>query len=86
VTQVNLYEAKTQLSRLVERAAGGEEIVIAKGGRPLARLVPLARRTAPRELGFLAGQVRIAPDFDAPLPADLAAAFGLPVPGDVSAR
>ena len=74
--QINLYEAKTQLSRLVDRAAGGEEIIIAKGGRPLARLVPLARRTAPREFGFLAGQVRITPDFDAPLPDELAAAFG----------
>jgi prevent-host-death family protein len=44
---VNLYEAKTKLSQLVERAAAGEEIVIAKAGRPLARLVPLATRTAP---------------------------------------
>jgi prevent-host-death family protein len=76
VTQVNLYDAKTQLSRLVDRAAAGEEIVIAKGGRPLARLVPLATRTAPRESGFLAGQVRVSPDFDAPLPDELAAAFG----------
>lgn len=76
MTQVNLYEAKTQLSRLVDRAAGGEEIIIAKGGRPLARLVPLARRTTPREFGFLAGQVQIAPDFDAPLPNELAVAFG----------
>lgn len=72
---VNLYEAKTQLSRLVERAAAGEEIVIAKAGRPLARLVPMASRTAPRTLGLLAGKVRIGPDFDAPLPDDLAAAF-----------
>ena len=76
MAQVNLYEAKTQLSRLVDRAASGEEIVIAKGGRPLARLVPLARRTAPREVGFLAGQVRVGPDFDAPLPDELATAFG----------
>ncbi len=82
VTQVNLYDAKTQLSRLVERAAAGEEIVIAKGGRPLARLVPLARRTAPRELGFLAGRVHVGADFDAPLPDDLAAAFGLTPQGD----
>ncbi len=72
---VNLYEAKTNLSRLVERAAAGEEIVIAKAGRPLARLVPMAVRTAPRTLGLLAGAVRIGPDFDAPLPADLAAVF-----------
>jgi prevent-host-death family protein len=76
VTQVNLYEAKTQLSRLVERAAAGEEIVIAKGGRPLARLVPLATRVAPRQLGLLAGQVWVGPDFDDPLPDDIAEAFG----------
>jgi prevent-host-death family protein len=76
VTQVNLYEAKSQLSRLVDRAAAGEEIVIAKGGRPLARLVPLAARTAPREFGFLAGQVRVGADFDDPLPDEIADAFG----------
>jgi prevent-host-death family protein len=75
VTQVNLYDAKTQLSRLVERAAAGEEIVIAKGGRPLARLVPLATRTKPREFGFLAGRVWVGPDFDAPLPEDMQRAF-----------
>ena len=71
----NIYEAKTQLSRLVERAAAGEEIVIAKAGRPLARLVPLAHRTGPRPLGLLAGQVVIGDDFDDPLPEDMAAAF-----------
>lgn len=75
MTQVNLYEAKTQLSRLVDRAAAGEEIVIAKGGRPLARLVPLAVRTRPRELGFLGDEVWVGPDFDAPLPDDLQRAF-----------
>jgi prevent-host-death family protein len=72
---VNLYDAKTNLSNLVERAARGEEIVIAKAGRPLARLVPLAKRTAPRELGFLAGQVVVGPDFDDPLPDEIQAAF-----------
>ena len=72
---VNLYKAKTNLSRFVERAARGEEIVIAKAGRPLARLVPLARGTAPRPLGLLAGQVTIGPDFDAPLPDDIQTAF-----------
>ena len=86
MTQVNLYDAKTQLSRLVERAAAGEEIVIAKGGRPLARLVPLARRTAPRELGFLTGKIHLGPDFDAPLPEDLAAAFGMLEPEDDGGR
>ena len=68
---VNLHEAKTNFSRLVERAARGEEIVIAKAGRPLACLVPLARRTTPRPLGLLAGQVTIGPDFDEPLPDDI---------------
>ncbi len=72
---VNLYDAKTNLSSLVERAARGEEIVIAKAGRPLARLVPLARRTTPRPLGLLAGQVTVGEDFDDPLPDDMAAAF-----------
>ena len=72
---VNLYEAKTNLSQLVERAARGEEIVIAKAGRPLARLVPLAKRTAPRPLGLLAGEVELGPDFDDPLPDTLKRAF-----------
>lgn len=72
---VNLYDAKTHLSQLVERAAAGEEIIIAKAGRPMARLVPLARRTAPRILGTLRDQVRIGDDFDAPLPEDIQAAF-----------
>ena len=73
----NLYDAKTRLSELVDRAAAGEEIVIAKGGRPLARLVPLATRTQPRTLGLLAGEVWVGPDFDAPLPDDLAEGFGM---------
>ncbi|MGD0103093.1 MAG: type II toxin-antitoxin system Phd/YefM family antitoxin [Rhodopila sp.] len=68
---VNLYEAKTKLSQLVERAAAGEEIIIAKAGRPLARLVPLAKRTAPRPLGLLAGQVKVGDDFDDPLPEEI---------------
>jgi prevent-host-death family protein len=72
---VNLYDAKTNLSTLVERAARGEEIVIAKAGRPLARLVPLARRTTPRPFDLLAGQVIVGPDFDDPLPDDIMAAF-----------
>ncbi|HEX3574305.1 MAG TPA: type II toxin-antitoxin system Phd/YefM family antitoxin [Rhodopila sp.] len=72
---VNLYEAKTNLSQLVERAAAGEEIVIAKAGRPLARLVPLAKRATPRPLGLLAGQVWIGDDFDDPLPDDIQKAF-----------
>jgi prevent-host-death family protein len=72
---INLYEAKTNLSSLVERAAGGEEIVIAKGGRPMARLVPLAKRVRRRRPSGLLKIGRIAEDFDAPLPDDLQAAF-----------
>lgn len=72
---INLYDAKTNLSQLVERAARGEEIVIAKAGRPLARLVPLSQRTEPRPLGLFRGQATIEADFDAPLPDDMAAAF-----------
>ena len=71
----NLYDAKTQLSQLVERAAAGEEIVIAKAGRPMARLVPIKKRGAPRVPGALKGEIRIAPDFDTPLPDELARAF-----------
>jgi prevent-host-death family protein len=72
---VNLYEAKTNLSQLVERAARGEEIVIAKAGRPLARLVPLAKRTSSRPLGLLAGEVEVGADFDDPLPDGVQRAF-----------
>jgi prevent-host-death family protein len=75
--QVNLYEAKTKLSRLVERAAAGEEIIIAKDGKPRARLVPLKQEPPRRRPGAGRGKVWIADDFDAPLPADLLAAFGV---------
>jgi prevent-host-death family protein len=72
---VNLYEAKTQLSRLVEQAAKGEEIIIAKAGRPRARLVPMGRSGKPRKPGDWKGRVFIAADFDASLPEGLLAAF-----------
>lgn len=61
---VNIHDAKTNFSRLVERAEAGEEIVIARAGRPVARLVPLRMRTQAREPGLWRGRVRIAPDFD----------------------
>ncbi len=72
---LNLYEAKTSLSELVDRAAAGEEIIIAKAGRPLAKLVPLRRTPLPRRPGGWEGQVRVAEDFDAPLPDSLLDAF-----------
>lgn len=72
---VNVHEAKTTLSQLLRRVQAGEEIVIAKDGHPVARLVPLAEAPRPRELGFAAGRVTIAPDFDAPLPPDVLAGF-----------
>jgi prevent-host-death family protein len=63
-TQVNIYEAKAKLSDLVERAAAGEEIVIAKNGRPRARLVRVIARRSPRTPGAWKGRVWMAPDFD----------------------
>lgn len=72
---VNIYEAKTQLSRLVDRAAAGEEIIIARAGRPMARLVPLQPHPPLRVPGRWKGKIRIAPDFDDPLPDELLRAF-----------
>ena len=78
--QVNIHEAKTQLSRLLKRAASGEEIVIARAGVPVARLVALAPRQAPRPIGLFDGQpFHIADDFD-DLPADIAEALGMGAP------
>ena len=71
----NLYEAKTRLSHLIDRAAKGEEILIAKAGVPLAKLVPLPKRKAKRKPGGWEGRVRISSDFDAPLPEDIQSAF-----------
>jgi len=78
-TQVNLYEAKTQLSSLVDRAAKGEEVVIAKAGKPMARLVALRPELKPqRKSGQnLMGITYVADDFDAPLPDDVLKDFGL---------
>jgi prevent-host-death family protein len=72
---INIHDAKTNFSKLVEAAAGGEEIIIAKAGKPTARLVPMQREKVVRSFGRLKGKVRIADDFDAPLPDDVMAAF-----------
>ena len=72
---VNTHQAKTHLSRLLKRVAAGEEIVIARAGKPVARLVPLKDAGTPRELGFVREGLRIGEDFDAPLPAEVLQAF-----------
>ncbi|HEX9631911.1 MAG TPA: type II toxin-antitoxin system prevent-host-death family antitoxin [Gemmatimonadales bacterium] len=72
---VTLYQAKTHLSALVERAAGGEEIVIAKGGKPKAVLAPLPDTRPDRKPGRGRGRWRVRADFDAPLPDDVLDAF-----------
>ena len=67
--KINSHQAKTHLSRLVEDVAAGGEELIAKGGRAMARLVPLRRDDTPRRAGLLKGKLRIADDFDRALPA-----------------
>jgi prevent-host-death family protein len=74
---VNIHQAKTHLSRLLEAAASGEEVVIAKAGKPMARLVAYEPELKPRRLGVLKGKIKIHDDFDAPLPPDMAKAFGI---------
>jgi prevent-host-death family protein len=74
---VNIHAAKTHLSRLIDDVATGEEVIIARAGRPVARLVPLQHPAPParRQLGTLRGKLRIPDDFDDPLPDDILDAF-----------
>ena len=81
---VNIHEAKTHLSRIVEEVSAGEEVIIAKAGKPLARLVPVHTTGRRRRLGPLAGKFSVPADFDAPLPDELIASFE--GRGDASAR
>lgn len=75
-TIINIYEAKTQLSRIVDQAAAGEEKVISRNGRPVARLCTLEpRKRNTVKFGVLDGQIEVPDDFDAPLPDDLLAEF-----------
>lgn len=78
---LNIYEAKTQLSSLVEEAAQGEEIVIAKAGKPMAKLVPLeSKPRTPRKFGQNVMKITyVAPDFDAPLPEEILNDFYGPI-------
>ena len=73
--QVNIHEAKTELSKLVERAEAGEEIVIARAGKPAAKLVPVTKSRGRRRLGLLDGKFRVPENFNAPLPEAIIRAF-----------
>ncbi len=72
----NVHEAKTHFSKLLDRVGNGEEIIIAKAGKPVARMVPVAERPTQRVAGSAKGKVVIASDFDAPLPEPILEAFG----------
>ncbi len=72
---VNIHQAKTHFSELIKRVLQGEEIIISKAGRPVARLVPLATYPASRRPGTAKGKVKVSDDFDAPLPDELLRAF-----------
>jgi prevent-host-death family protein len=73
--EINIHEAKTHFSRLLQRVESGEEITIARAGVPIARLVPLETKNGARPLGFARGEVWIADDFDAPLPDEILKQF-----------
>lgn len=73
--QINVHQAKSQLSRYLQEVEAGGEVVIARAGRPVARLSPLRGRRPRRKLGLLDGRYRIPDDFDAPLPAQVLARF-----------
>jgi len=72
---VNVHEAKTHLSRLLERVAAGEEIIISKANKPMAKLTPLSKPQMDRVPGLDKGVIQIPDDFDAPLPEDVLARF-----------
>lgn len=74
--KVNIHEAKTQLSRLVDQAVKGEPFVIAKAGKPLVKVAALDSPAAPRRLGFLDGEIAVPDDFDRMGEAEIAAQFG----------
>ncbi|OFX19040.1 MAG: antitoxin [Anaeromyxobacter sp. RBG_16_69_14] len=73
--QVNIHEAKTQLSRLIEEVEAGGEVIVARAGKPVAKLSPIRGKRRRRRLGLLDGKFKIPADFDAPLPDEVLAAF-----------
>ncbi|HXH94567.1 MAG TPA: type II toxin-antitoxin system prevent-host-death family antitoxin [Thermoanaerobaculia bacterium] len=74
---VNIHEAKTQLSKLVDQAANGEPFIIAKAGKPLVKVVALDAPTAPRRLDFMAGQIAVPEDFDRMGQEEIETLFGI---------
>ena len=74
-TTVNIHEAKTHLSRLLQQVGAGERIIIARAGKPVAELIPIAAQPDMREPGSAKGLIQIAEDFDAPLPQEIIDAF-----------
>ena len=77
MNKVNIHEAKTQLSRLVDRAAKGESFVIAKAGKPLVKVSPVNAPAQPKRLGFLKGEIEVPEDFDRMGEQEIAALFGM---------
>lgn len=75
MTIVNIYEAKTQLSKLVDEAAAGTDIIIGRSGKPIARLTALESSKTPIRFGLMKHKIKLADDFDAPLPEAILAAF-----------
>ena len=75
-TIINIHEAKTHLSRIVEEVAAGKEVIIAKAGRPIARLVPLAPAVKSKKFGTLKGKIDAPDNFNDPLPDDVLESFG----------
>ncbi len=75
MTVVNIYDAKTQLSKLIEEAAAGNDVVIARGGKPVARLTRLDAPKRKLRFGLLKGKIKYSVDFDAPLPSDVLTQF-----------
>lgn len=72
---INIYEAKTHFSKLIARVMGGEEIIIGKSGKPIARLVPFSEKPVNRKPGTAAKAILVSPDFDAPLPNEVQEEF-----------
>ncbi|MHA4868635.1 type II toxin-antitoxin system Phd/YefM family antitoxin [Duganella sp. PWIR1] len=72
---VDIQQAKTQFSKLVEATASGEEVIIAKAGKPMVRLIPVSSPRVERKIGGMEGKIWIADDFDGPLPEEIQRAF-----------